>query len=180
MATYCPQLLPKKSSTNTDQIKKSNSDKMNTAFTVATWNDAKDAYSKMKNILTNSKTRISTKLKLLVCYIFPFLTYGPESWTISKEMKKNAEMSFLGKIMKISLNSLKQFGYEKRRLLKIIRRGQLKFFGHIMRKERMENLTTTGKIAGRKDREIGRDVCGSSDDECDYFGSCQFASTANC
>ncbi|ESO03928.1 hypothetical protein HELRODRAFT_172958 [Helobdella robusta] len=47
---------------------------------------------------------------------------------------------------------LKQFGYEKRKLLQIIRRGQLKFFGHIMRKERMENLTTTGKIAGKKDR----------------------------
>ncbi|ESO04926.1 hypothetical protein HELRODRAFT_171931 [Helobdella robusta] len=36
-----------------------------------------------------------------------------------------------------------------RKLLQIIRRGQLKFFGHIMRKEKMENLTTTGKIAGK-------------------------------
>ncbi|ESO05483.1 hypothetical protein HELRODRAFT_171114 [Helobdella robusta] len=45
---------------------------------------------------------------------------------------------------------LKQSGYEKRKLLQIIRRGLFKVFGHIMRKEKMENLTTTGKIAGKR------------------------------
>ncbi|ESO04041.1 hypothetical protein HELRODRAFT_173112 [Helobdella robusta] len=38
MATYCSQLLPRKQSTNTNQIKKHDSDKLNTPFTVATWN----------------------------------------------------------------------------------------------------------------------------------------------
>ncbi|ESN91693.1 hypothetical protein HELRODRAFT_165753 [Helobdella robusta] len=70
-----------------------------------------------------------------------------------------AEMRFLRRFMKISGTShtsnedvLKQSGYEKRKLLQIIRRGQLKFFDHIMRNERMENLTTTGKIAEKRDR----------------------------
>ncbi|ESN96859.1 hypothetical protein HELRODRAFT_178659 [Helobdella robusta] len=47
---------------------------------------------------------------------------------------------------------LKQFGYEKRKLIQIVLPWQLKFFSDIMRKERMENLTTTGKIAGKGDR----------------------------
>ncbi|ESO10379.1 hypothetical protein HELRODRAFT_183704 [Helobdella robusta] len=37
MTTYCQQLLPRKSSTNTKQIKKHDSDKLKTPFTVATW-----------------------------------------------------------------------------------------------------------------------------------------------
>ncbi|ESO02921.1 hypothetical protein HELRODRAFT_174388 [Helobdella robusta] len=49
---------------------------------------AKDAHSKMKNILTNSKIIILARLKLLGCYIFSVLTYGSESWTISKKNGK--------------------------------------------------------------------------------------------
>ena len=29
---------------------------------------------------------------------------------------------------------------------------QVKFFGHVMRKEEMENLVTTGYVEGRRDR----------------------------
>ncbi|ESN97535.1 hypothetical protein HELRODRAFT_177966 [Helobdella robusta] len=59
---------------------------------------AKDEFPRMKNILTNSKIKISIKVKL----------------------------------------------------------GQLKFFVHIMRKEKVENLTTTRKIAGKKKRDRGQ------------------------
>ncbi|ESO12186.1 hypothetical protein HELRODRAFT_158648 [Helobdella robusta] len=38
MATYRPKLLPRKPSTNTYQIKKHDSNKLNTPFTAATWN----------------------------------------------------------------------------------------------------------------------------------------------
>ena len=40
----------------------------------------------------------------------------------------------------------------KRALCKKIRQGQARFFGHIMRKESMEQLVTTGKIPGKRSR----------------------------
>ncbi|ESN96749.1 hypothetical protein HELRODRAFT_163861 [Helobdella robusta] len=64
---------------------------------------AKNAYSKMKNILTNSKIRISTKLELLVLHFS--CAHTALSPGQLKNMKKNinaAEMWFLKKIIKIS------------------------------------------------------------------------------
>ena len=40
----------------------------------------------------------------------------------------------------------------ERRLLKTIRKTQLEFLGHVMRKEGLENLTMTGKIEGKRSR----------------------------
>ena len=42
----------------------------------------------------------------------------------------------------------------KRTLLKVIRKRQLEFLGHVMRKEQLENLSITGKFNGK--RSIGR------------------------
>ncbi|ESN97768.1 hypothetical protein HELRODRAFT_177831 [Helobdella robusta] len=46
--------------------------------------------------------------------------------------------------------------YREGNLPQIIRWGQLKFLSHIMQKKRMENLTTNGKIAGKRDRSQQR------------------------
>jgi hypothetical protein len=123
---------------------------------------AKEAFSKMKSILTNSKITMETKVRLLECYVFPVLTYGCECWTISQEMERRlnaTEMWFLRRMMKIRWTShisneevLTRSGYTKK-LMQTIRKRQLKFFGHITRKEGMEHLITTGKMEGKRDRE---------------------------
>lgn len=41
----------------------------------------------------------------------------------------------------------------KRNWTFILRKGQLKFPGHIMRKQGLENLTITGQIDGKRSRE---------------------------
>ena len=46
---------------------------------------------------------------------------------------------------------LRRAGCEKS-LLVTIRKRQLEFFGHVMRKEGLEELFITGKIEGRRDR----------------------------
>ena len=46
---------------------------------------------------------------------------------------------------------LRKAGSE-RSLLNTIRKQQLKFLGHIMRKEGLENLTLTGQIEGKRSR----------------------------
>ena len=63
------------------------------------------------------------------------------SWT---DMKSNEEV-------------LRMIG-EKRGLIKQASRRQLRFFGHIMRSEGLENLITTGMIEGRKGRGRPRKI----------------------
>ena len=40
----------------------------------------------------------------------------------------------------------------KRRLMKVIRKKQMQFLGHVMRCEGMENLVLTGKLEGKRSR----------------------------
>ena len=41
---------------------------------------------------------------------------------------------------------------ERRNLMNIIRKRQLRFFGHVMRRDGLENVVTTGMISGSKAR----------------------------
>ncbi len=69
-----------------------------------------------------------------------------------------AKMWFLRHMLKVTWYShttieevLRRAGYEKY-LVMTIRRRQLEFFGHVMRKEGLEELFITGKIEGRRNR----------------------------
>lgn len=122
---------------------------------------AKAAFEKLGSILKNNKLSMSVKLRILNCYVFSILTYGSECWTISQSMEKRleaAEMWFLRRMMRISWierltnqEVLERAG-AKRFLLTGIRKRQLEFLGHIMRKEALEHLSVTGKINGRRSR----------------------------
>ena len=104
---------------------------------------------------------MATKIRIIHCYIYPIISYGCECWTISKPMAdlvQAAEMWFLRKMMRISWTEhtsneevLRRAGTD-RGLLKSIRKRQMKFFGHVMRREGLEHLAVTGKIEGKKGR----------------------------
>ena len=47
---------------------------------------AKQPFSKLKNILTNNKLKISTRLRVLKCYVWPVLLHGCENLTSTKEL----------------------------------------------------------------------------------------------
>ena len=69
-----------------------------------------------------------------------------------------AEMWFLRKMQRIPRTDRKtneqvlQEANENRKLIREIRRRQSKFVGHIMRRNKLENLVTTGKIEGKRTR----------------------------
>lgn len=122
---------------------------------------ARTAFTEMRNILTNKKIAIDIRLRTLSCYILPILMYGCESWTITNAMEKRinaAEMWFLRRMLCISYTDritneeVLQRTKTKRTLLKKIRKQQSKFFGHIMRRETLEHLVTTGKLEGKRSR----------------------------
>ena len=122
---------------------------------------AKDAFQKLGKILKDRKMSMDTKMRVLDCYVNSTLTYGSEYWTISTQMEgrlKAVETWFLRRMFRISRMDhitnkevLRRAGRE-RSLVKSIRKRQLQFLEHIMRKERLENLTLTGRIEGKRSR----------------------------
>jgi hypothetical protein len=122
---------------------------------------AKTAFTELSSILTSSKITTETRKRVLASYILPIMEYGSEAWTINNETANNinaAEMWFYRRMLKISYQDhvtneevLRRI-QAKRSLLSNIRSRQARFIGHVLRREKMEHLITTGKIEGKKGR----------------------------
>ena len=122
---------------------------------------AKNAFNSMRTLLTNSNIGIQTRLRALKTYIWSTLTYGSETWTISKIMKNKinaAELWFYRRMLRISWTDrvtneevLRRVG-QQRTLIRVIRKRQMEFLGHIIRREKIEHLCLTGMIEGRRSR----------------------------
>ena len=66
---------------------------------------AKKVFMDMKNVFCARKIGIGLRKRLLKCYIWSVLTYGSETWTISKIMEKKleaVEMWFWRRMLRIS------------------------------------------------------------------------------
>ncbi|GFO46620.1 endonuclease-reverse transcriptase [Plakobranchus ocellatus] len=122
---------------------------------------AKTNFQKMKTVLTNKNISIQTRRRALECYIEPILMYGCEAWTISKQTQKKleaTEMWFLRRMLRISWTAKKtndtvlEEAHTTRLLISKIRKRQATFFGHVMRREKLENLVTTGMLEGKRSR----------------------------
>ena len=116
---------------------------------------AKAAFNKMKSILCNKSLSMNVRNRVLKCYIEPVLLYGSESWNINEQIRKNleaTEMWFLRQMLRIpwtarvTNNDCLKEANETRTLYTTIRKRQTTFFGHVMRRETLENIVTTGKI----------------------------------
>ena len=123
---------------------------------------AKVNFMKMKTLLTNTKVSITTRKRVLQCYIEPILMYRCEAWTINKQVQKKleaTEMWFIRRMLrvpwtvKLTNDEVLRRADSKRSLINRIHQRQAQFVGHIMRRERLENLITTGKIEGNRGRE---------------------------
>ena len=89
------------------------------------------------------------------------LTYGGESWTIIKAMQKRleaAEIWFFRRMLgiswfdRLSNETVLRKADTRRELMKMITVRQMRFLGHVNRKEKIEYLAMTGKIAGIRAR----------------------------
>ena len=112
-------------------------------------------------MICNPFLTIETRKRVLKCYVEPVLTYGCESWTIGQQTRKSlesVEMWFYRRMLRIpwtakkSNENVMREVKAKRELISNIRKKQSSFFGHVMRREQLEYIVTTGKIEGRRDR----------------------------
>ena len=122
---------------------------------------AKTAFRRMTRIVTNRHLRIATRVRVIKRYIWSTLLYGCESWTLTQETRKRLEamemwcwrrmLKFSWTERKTNESILDDIG-RRRKLLAVIRRRQMRFLGHVVRREDLENLILTGRIEGRRGR----------------------------
>ena len=122
---------------------------------------SKAAFQKMKTILCNKALSLQLRKDLIKCYIEPILLYGCETWTINARERDSlmaTEMWFLRRMLKIPWTAKKtnedvlREANSQRTIIKKIRARQMSFIGHAMRRGKIENIITTGKIEGNKAR----------------------------
>ena len=120
---------------------------------------AKNAFTEMKAILTNLKMPFQLRYRILKCYITPILLYGSENWTLNKtdiRKIKAAEMWFLRRMEKvkwtekITNEEVLNKTIQNSNIMSDISKRQISFFGHIMRKDKLEYVVVTGKIVGKR------------------------------
>ena len=66
---------------------------------------AKSRFGKMEKLFTSKQLTTALRLRMLECYVFSVLTYGCETWTLSKPLidrLEACEMWFLRKMGRIS------------------------------------------------------------------------------
>ena len=122
---------------------------------------AKTSFQKMRTLLCNIKINMKTRMRALKTYVWSTLTYGCETWTLNKEAQDKLEafeMWTIRRMLRIPWTAkksnkevLQQAGTD-RELMKQVKKRQLKFMGHVVRKNKIELLSITGKIEGTKSR----------------------------
>ena len=122
---------------------------------------ARNNFMGMKNLLTSRKMTITTKKRLIRCYILSTFLYAAETWTINKESWKKIEsfeMWLLRKMMRIPYTEHKtnievlQLTKSKRTLKTEILNRKAQYFGHLIRKGRLQRILLDGKVEGKRGR----------------------------
>ncbi len=127
---------------------------------------ARKAFSDMRSFLCNKNISFTVRKYVLVVYVVSILTYNSETWTMSKIGKKlnPLEMWSIRRMQRDSCTQRKTNEHVLRTsnitrfLLKSTRKRQLNFLGHVIKKNQLEHLSLTWKIAGRKSRGRQRET----------------------
>ena len=122
---------------------------------------ARSNFMSMKNLLTSRTLRLSTRKKLIKCYVLSTFLYATETWAINQVMWDKIEafeMWLWRKCMKISYTEhktnqevLKMVG-EERSLSKEIITRKLRYFGHIIRKDGVQKRLLDAELVGNRGR----------------------------
>ena len=122
---------------------------------------AKNNFHNLRPVLSNSKIKMDTKLQIIQTYVISTLLYACESWTLDAECRKRLEafeMWIYRRLLKIpwtakvsNVKVLEKMGKE-REMIDIIRKRQMKFFGHVWRQKGVEHLVVSGYIEGKRAR----------------------------
>ena len=120
---------------------------------------ARSAFDQLRPILTDRKLSIAIRIRVLKCYVLSTMLYGCESWTFTAELKRNveaAEMWYYRRMLRVSYKDhmsneeVLKWLHQKRQLIQTIENRQIRFLGHCIRKQQLEDLALSGKIKGKR------------------------------
>ena len=120
---------------------------------------AKSAFTSLETELKSRHINLQLRIRVLKCYVWSTLLYGSETWTLTSDLMKQleaTEMLFLRRMLRISYKDrvtneeVLHRANEDRTLMKDIVKRQIDFFGHVIKKEELENLVITGFIEGKR------------------------------
>ena len=129
---------------------------------------ARSAFGKMRNVISNRHVRIATRIRVIKTKTCSYLLYGCEVWILNVATEERLEafeiwcwrrMLSVSWVERMTNESILEEIGKKRELLTTIRRRQLRFLGHILRREDLKNLSLTGKIVGLRGRGRPRIKC---------------------
>ena len=139
---------------------------------------AKTAFKQMYYIFRDKNISMELKKRLVQCFVEPILMYGCESWTVDGNTRKRLEavkIWFLRRMLRIPWTDRKrneevlEMAEYRRDLMNRIEKRKARFFGHIMRRDGMESIVTTGMFEGRRAR--GRQRMKIIDDLTTWIGT---------
>ena len=122
---------------------------------------AKSSFGKVRKVLTNMELDLRIRLRLLKCFVWSVLLYGSEAWTLDKKLKKRleaAEMWFLRRMLRVPWTArmtnerVLELAGVGRELLRVVRTRQLRFLGHLLRRNGLEKEALLGRIEGTRAR----------------------------
>ncbi|KAG1682425.1 Craniofacial development protein 2 [Nymphon striatum] len=126
---------------------------------------ARNTFSKMNAIFKDQHLRLSTKLRVVRCYVIARLLYGAETWTLNETMEKrirSLEMWFYRRILKIVwtdkisnkevIKRIVDRGGWQLEIMKNIKRRKMQYCGHIIRAEGLQSNIMLGRLEGKRSR----------------------------
>ena len=126
---------------------------------------ARKNFMNMKDTLTTRRMRLETKKRLVRCYILSTFLYSSETWTISKEAWTKIEafeMWIYRKISRIPYTAhmtnerVLELAKTNRSLKLEIKQRKIRYFGQIIRADKIQKALLTGKVEGKRGRGRSR------------------------
>ena len=123
---------------------------------------ARQTFLNMSDVLTARNIEIETRKRLVRCYVLSTLLYASETWTLNADTSKKTnsfEMWMYRKMLTISYRShttneevLKRVNEKGLSLEKNIKMRKAQFFGHLVRKDKMQKSLLEGKTCAKRPR----------------------------
>ena len=122
---------------------------------------ARKNFMNMKDTLISRKLSLETKKRLVRCYILSTLLYASETWTISEEAWAKIEafeMWIYRKMLRIPYTAhmtnktVLHLAKTTRSIKFEIKQRKIRYFGHIIRANKIQKTLLTGKVEGKRGR----------------------------
>nr|ADF18552.1 endonuclease-reverse transcriptase [Bombyx mori] len=126
---------------------------------------ARASFNKMRKVLCCRQLNIKLRVRLLMCYIWPIVMYGCETWTLKEDTTRRLQafemwcyrrMLRIGWTQRVRNETVLQRVHMSRKMLPAIKKRKIEYLGHVLRNDRymLLQLIIMGKVDGK--RRAGR------------------------